>query len=761
MASVEGSLHGVSDAADESLHQESANILTIDTSGQADALEKENIELRSSVDALKDQVERLSSQLKESTDRLQKDKTHAQEDLQKKTAIIDKMRVKLNRYEFAIKEAILFLSKPMEGYEAWLNSPSNMNGSQAMLAAAVAGAIHATQSHAPPSPSPSMQDGRSRSPSAAPKPSAWLSPLSKDARSSSQMLLPAASTHGSSTPSGDAKPGGATNLEIQCLECMRLALNYLKNAQASVLAMGKDGSELPTNLGPPPRLIAEGSRILSESVLEVDEADPSDEKKVRASLTVALNDLEKKIAGNEKKGVSTKSSSPGSPAPSPLSVTAGSQTSQTSLLPSKELPVHTRAKSPQRSNLSMEWSATAVLTNQALIHAAEALPEEEDGDITATKTSSYSATINKKCTNCRELRLSNEHHVDTINKLRENVTTLANELEEERATIARIQLSKDILDQELEELTAQLFDQANRMVIDEARMREELENSNRDLRGELKELLQKTEGREEELRELRRNLRALEAAKNRSANSASPYSSINNLSTSPKDSTQNLNAPLMIPKGSASHHFYALTSLSPPRNSLTTTFPVDGQLLSEFQDHIKHIMLSSSLPPQQATQSTFSTPFMKRCLAEDVEPCLFYTYTAYINTSTLFGNITPSLEMDKTKCFTCTISRDCDFRLRLSAPTSPTDIHPLCRFCRDRVSAVHDFFVFMGHLRQGLIGPGKQGATILGMFRHAVWLRRRMAVGRVGSCALFEGDTLAAVDRRGEGEWERGVRIVN
>ncbi|KAJ3111869.1 rab guanine nucleotide exchange factor S2 [Phlyctochytrium bullatum] len=790
-------------------------------------LERENDELRRKLESLSEQFDQLNHQHKDALDKHSRDRTNAQEDLQKKNGIIDKMRVKLNRYEFAIKEAILFLSKPMEGYEAWLSSrfdATGANGSQAMLAAAVAGAIAAAQgtpgpgSNAPPSPAPSrvlhQDQGRSRSPSTAPKPaSGWgLAPsLSKDNRSSSQILLNGGSSQGHITPQPDAKPPGATNLEIQCLECMRLALNYLKNAQSSVQAMGKDGSEVK-ELQPPPRLIAEGSRVVSEILLEVDEEEKPDAK--QANLTIALQDLEKKtLLANEKKATSPRSAGETLTSPrSPLAVTSSAQTSQTSLFPPKENPPVARSKSPQRSPLSMSSTTASSLTKEALILAAEALPEEEDGDITASKSSyggGAGSSAFKKCPNCRELRLQNDHHVDTINQLRENVTQLANEIEEQRATIERIQLSKDILDQELEELTAQLFDQANRMVIDEARMREELENSNRDLRGELKELLVKFEGREDELRELRKNLRALEAAKNRSANASSPYGSYNNLATtgSSRDSTQGLNAAgPMIPRGSSSHSFYANISLAPPKSSqVPVTVPVDGQVLSEFQDHIKQLVLASSLPPSQGIQVMLNTTFMKRCLVEDVEPCLFYTYSAYMYTSSIFNSSAsnmpatvkrklmdsfvkgavdifglatqatpdhpnfPELQPPKTKCFVCSLIRECDFRLRLSStPPSPggtvaaatSEIYPLCRFCRDRVATVSDFFTFMGHLRQGLIGPGKQGATMVGMFRHALWLRRRMAAGRVGSCSLFEAESLHSIDRRGDGEWEKAVHII-
>ncbi|KAJ3188065.1 hypothetical protein HK101_009235 [Irineochytrium annulatum] len=977
--------------------------------------EQENGALREQVDTLGTRVLQLEAQLKDASERQHRDRAHFQEDLQKKNTTIDRMRVKLNRYEFAIKEAVLFLSKPIEGYETWLNNRAIDNahhgpgGAQALLASAIAGAITAAQggypangnasgattgSNAPPSPTPPtkaghhthaqftssssaaqlsgssasanttvaapQETGRSRAPSTAPKPSGggWGMASLHPSHSSAALL-----SGGASTPNGipshppqqqqqqqqhqpiPEKIQGLTNLDIQCLECMRLANNYLKNAQASVAAMLKEpnyGAEGHSSPGlqathtQAPRLFTDSSRMMLEEPVaeEVSSlAAPMGGGAGRASSASAT---------------SLVSLSPAKGARSPLSgghvvnagetvftVSIGTQTSGMSLSDNDGVisPVGSLSQSPStygppaiggtlsgaggsgsgstgaankapatsaaarltavRQNTAERQASTA-LTNQVLLNAARALPEE-DGDIvgslsgeiaetsasapttspsrtaaapagTHTRVHSTGSVVSgaggigasKRCQNCRDLMLQLNHHVDTIQSLRDDVTTLANQLEEERSTRDRIQLSKDILDAELEELTSQLFEQANLLVVAEARKVEGLEFQCRDTR--------------EEVARLQKINDSLEAAVSRSRGGnggtgvgGSPYGSARDLASGERWTAS---GPV-IPRGPGSHAFYAVAGLAPQRGangsgaigaslgnllslpgsgspapvrtggataggsaSASWRVLVDGQVLSEFQEHVKQASLAGSMPPAQALLATGSTAFMRRCVSEDVEPCLFYSYGAHLSSGGLFGagaksasglssgmrkkmmealgrNGVEVVEVTgasgaeeeaparRVKCGCCALVRECDFRVRVwtgvssgsgSSPASSpvggqmpplpplpvsqtgngtlgpagqSESFPVCGFCRDRVVAVSDFYSFMGHLRQGLIGPGKQGVTILGMFRHAMWLRRRMACGRVGSCGLFEPESLVAMDRRGEGEWEKVVQIVS
>ncbi|KAI9327064.1 hypothetical protein DFJ73DRAFT_864483 [Zopfochytrium polystomum] len=939
--------------------------------------------LRDVNEALQTKIMELKSQLTELNEKSDRDRAAANEDIQKKNAVIDRMRVKLNRYEFALKEAILFLSKPMDAYEAWLNqrqeiqsSPSqdigltdckcgsgdsqqnNVGQNNSLLSA-----INATVALANPSLSSGAANGhvsvsnlivessqpsagfgslfpswpvgtgapRSRATSSAknnPSGNAYsaTSPAS-DKRSVSsvglvdngrpssaswtgQLVTTSTSAPGATTCPGGSSPttyGGATPLEIQCLECMRLALNYLKNAQASVQNIDSNVavSNVSTVQSLFPSLFEESkdeagkaqSTFTDETqwsdrasrptglIITVELEDKHNSSKLTGTLCPACGNSTTQVnrypskpstlpeqecqqqtlssVGSTRHGFMSKSASSASigsnSATAGCAATTSSSKARTAAL--------ARLNSPERR-------VTVAKANNALLHAAVVMGDGDgDGDIgdiyTSTDAESLASQKQRtvrndhssnsngtafnnaihRCSNCRELLLQQDRLHDTIAELRDDVTSLANQLEATRAALDRVQLSKDILDQEIEELTAQLFDQANRMVIDEARLRDELETSNRDLRGELKTLAKQ-----------------LDALKIRSGNrptTASPLNSISNLIAVANGTSRPIGP---------THAFYAQMNLSPPRLTATAvaaatlqaslsslsssassiaagslptlplpTLPIDGIHFAEFQDHVKQTSMLTTITPPQSLSAFQSTAFMRRCMAEDVEPCLFYAYAGYpgavggifttgagktqngllgvkkrVLESMIRGVVDVVRLADctadeghtsqgqigcKMKCASCSLLRECPFRLRLahkngigsptgtsgvggeavdsisivpiSIPVVSPDSFSICRLCRDRIAAVVDFFTYMrtliGPRKQGIAGggagaasiAGTAGLTILGMFRHVTWLRRRMSASRVGSCALFDLEPLMLIERKvGEGEWEKSVQIL-
>ncbi|KAF9435269.1 hypothetical protein BGZ76_006587 [Entomortierella beljakovae] len=92
-------------------------------------------------------------------------------------------------------------------------------------------------------------------------------------------------------------------------------------------------------------------------------------------------------------------------------------------------------------------------------------------------------------------------------------------------------------------------------------------------------------------------------------------------------------------------------------------------------------------------------------------------------------------------CSLCGIIRPCEFKLRIvdhessSVTNSKPNVdqqqnhHPLDRFCRDRVVAVCDFYMFLAHLRQGLLDHQSD----MELYKKALWLRQRMGCARIGS----------------------------
>lgn len=114
--------------------------------------------------------------------------------------------------------------------------------------------------------------------------------------------------------------------------------------------------------------------------------------------------------------------------------------------------------------------------------------EDESGDIALCKNDDQKplnltpGPTKFACRNCNELTLTVEDLEEQIHLIKRDMQMLACTYEQEKTKSERIQLSKDLLDSELEELTAQLFDQANKLVIEEATLREKVEDELRRLK---------------------------------------------------------------------------------------------------------------------------------------------------------------------------------------------------------------------------------------------------------------------------------------
>lgn len=472
--------------------------------------------------------------------------------LSKKNELIDTMRVKLNRYEFAIKEAMLFLAKPMEGYTAWLqNDPSK------------------SVNHKDRNPSEAKSVNQPQDP-------AQLA--------QKQQKLEVITDVDSAAPSSTLNDVPAVKKEIEAqdipaLECIRLSLNYLRAAQNTVQAL--------KIYKPPPQ---PGDTEDIKSPFDPKEHEPlsqlDDAAKHERVESEYLNNFGKDLK--------------------PMDPSATDKLLQ-------EIANRHKADLEKTNEKASETEFEGDLT----------LAPQDDEFNKASPTPRKNLD-EKKCDNCHELMLRIDHLSDQTTYLKRDVVSLVAQLNEERSCRQRIQLSKDILDQELEELTSQLFDQANKMVIDEATLREQIENNNHELAGELKDLSKKFENREEELKGLRRYLVALDSAKNRSTS----------VVISPRESTVSMTSPVRGPQNLNYFHSNPASFFSSrigPNNSVFPFIPVDGILLSEFADHIKTINSLSNLaaPAQQA--AFMQTLFMKRSLLEDIEPCLYYTYSNHTN----------------------------------------------------------------------------------------------------------------------------------
>lgn len=724
------------------------------------------------------------------------------------------MRVKLNRYEFALKEAVIFLSKPIEKYNAWLKSGADIDQPRPRNPSAPVLSQHPAQlAISQQIKSGFLQQQQSQ-----------LHQYDEKTAENLASMLPSTSlaTTGEPVPSfenveWDAVTKEITTEDVPNLECIRLALNYLKSAQSAVNAVSIE--KIRTN----------------QIAIVSAEKDEEQQHRGPTELSSTFSSAASEPRLNEGAATVVVAAIDQGGSQSRLNGAGGAP---------REFSVYSTRMQSQMESFSQKIAKARLASDapNAASTALSALPVEEDdeGDLalghesdeefveTTTQASKKSRPSVVKCTNCIDLMLRIDHLTDQVSYLKRDVMTLGSHLAEERATKERIQLSKDMLDQEVEELTAQMFDQANRMVIDEAKLREHFENSNFVLKGELKDLLKKFLNRGQELKDLKKCLVALDAAKQRSLNTyESPRSSITNINSDVAPTQSGLPASVRDSAYKQQHIGSFLSTRIGPNNTLVPFIPVDSIVCGEFKEFIKVLLSITTSPTPQSMATLLNTVFLKRCLVEDVEPCLLYTYQQpsagiYFKNATSMPTAfrkklieavmrcgceikyywsskedlflkSPNLELGnglesvnailgqsggsavesptkqqlaespstasnefavpKKKCSCCNVIKDCDYKMRFSLQEKKTgdavqysEWYPTCRFCRDRVTCVGDFFAYITHMKQGLVGPGKAGFTILGIFRHLMWLKRRMALARVGSMALFEGDILPSIE---------------
>ncbi|KAJ1330362.1 hypothetical protein BSLG_009496 [Batrachochytrium salamandrivorans] len=444
-----------------------------------------------------------------------------------------------------------------------------------------------------------------------------------------------------------------------------------------------------------------------------------------------------------------------------------------------------------------------------------------------------------KCATCREHLIQIDHLKDTIKELQLETQHLEIEYNNEKSAKQRIIHSKENIDQEIEELTSQLFDQANHLVSEQARLRDETETSYKNLRIKFQMISKKLQSRDEELKLLKRQMYDVQGTQMFTnsflcdeRDGHNHVSMGSNKALTPAIHTVSAHDEANMSIGAAQFSRQQPGSIHPSMDMerpfihyshtivagydmFESSIAVDGVLFLEFQEHVKTIILAGSQSPIQAYTTTYSTTFMKRCIAESVEPCLLYSYqlpstgfsksVAYgggmpasfkkklmdcamkglcevklvvgvssprmgttVTSSpnekfTLGSSISGSLPqpVPKDRCALCTIVRDCEYAIQLlPVPSGSKQWMGLCRFCRDRVTSVLDFFTYSNYMLQGSIGPGKQGATILSIFRQMQWLCRRMSVAKIGSCSMFETPLSAITGPGGGGDWETDIKIL-
>lgn len=338
--------------------------------------------------------------------------------------------------------------------------------------------------------------------------------------------------------------------------------------------------------------------------------------------------------------------------------------------------------------------------------------------------------------------------------------------------VSDIQHEKDMLEQELEELSRRLFEEANGMVAFEKREKWNLEVAYRQLEGQLKETEERLFAEQSQLQELRSRMEEMTLDRQKDEEGFLKMSAIygdENGFTRPsmeeKIKRISANDPyfraqldmarlLGITKESSTASSSS-TSLPPSPSSQPSLPPrkevIDDYNLLEFRDFVQ----VSAITP---VKKLHSIPFLKHCLTEDIEPCLRFGANPRLSSRKIADAIMVS---------PCFIEESAEGYMVPTAPTrnsgskqswfsgSNHNTVPAChacgrpakivhyRFklvehddwsyidesCRERLVAVCEFYVFIRNAQLGHYGS----RTIEDMYSESVRLRLQMFYSRYES----------------------------
>ncbi|GJJ75717.1 hypothetical protein EMPS_08075 [Entomortierella parvispora] len=363
----------------------------------------------------------------------------------------------------------------------------------------------------------------------------------------------------------------------------------------------------------------------------------------------------------------------------------------------------------------------------------------------------------------RDLAVLNDKYVDEIEK------------------VAELQLAKEMVEGELEELSRTLFEEANGMVATEARARHQLELTRKHLELELKDAQERLAAETSQLKELKQKMEAMmDTHTTQSKRSSTDPSNRGSVDLAQLFGLNKINVPEQIPE-----------------EQPTTAIAIDGQLMHEFKEFVAQ---SSTV----RLAKIHSLPFMRHCQDEDVEPCLRFgsnprisarkltegicSNTCYIEETTpeqvqeyermvlaaqqpasparnsmsnknlLWERLQTQYALyqaPKGGCQTCGRSGPLSHRYRIATSDEWSYID---RFCRDRLVAACEFYIFIRNIRAGLYST----RTIEDLYSESLRLRLQMFYARAGVLPIMLselGVTSQSIGNMGpSGEWPEGAQ---
>ncbi|EPZ32417.1 hypothetical protein ROZALSC1DRAFT_29423 [Rozella allomycis CSF55] len=353
------------------------------------------------------------------------------------------------------------------------------------------------------------------------------------------------------------------------------------------------------------------------------------------------------------------------------------------------------------------------------------LSTSTSGEILITSLSN--TTLPTECERCQVYVNVIKERTDAFHKMKDKYNELSTRYHSEAKQLEKVTIDKEILEKEMEELTATLFDQANRMVAEEAKLRDNVTKTNLLLSGKLEESMILFGERESELYKMRKKLGALEMKLKR-------HSSLKWTSLKP-DSNEKVD-------------FVKRESIEPSNEERIVTY-VDSTALSEFKSFLKEANYNSSKSQLKSTPSSETinsmTPvsntvqqstLLKKIINDEIEPLLAYSFKALSKKKLLncLSRHLCSISVEKTdnkdKCSVCGLRKPAVFALHLDSDTFLID-----GICKEKFESIIEFYSMIS-----TIAKKSAKVPLLELFRWFSAARCKMSALRIATMTNYDND---------------------
>ncbi|KAG2236699.1 hypothetical protein BDF21DRAFT_333516 [Thamnidium elegans] len=359
----------------------------------------------------------------------------------------------------------------------------------------------------------------------------------------------------------------------------------------------------------------------------------------------------------------------------------------------------------------------------------------------------------------KDLTTKLETTTNQYHSLQKDISILNQKYKNEQVETEKAKQAKKELENELEELSQKLFEEANGMVANEKREKHQIEIQYKHLQQELKHCKEQLEADEAQLRELKLKMGDMEDQRKRE----NRLSALSGLYSNNNNSSEDQQQQLSVQEENDETEQRASRDLA----SLFTQeeYPeqqIDPIVLNEFEEFVK---MENNVP----IRKLHTIPYMKNSLIEDVEPCLRFGPSSRLSARKLVEAIALNTCFIEESPFGFSqeqAKRPFDVPLKISAtknmiwerlsstPAAPFAGCQACgrnnnnnnlpyrfrisvlddwacidRYCRDRLVAVCEFYLFIRNVRQGYYN----GRTIPDLYHESTRLKLQMFYARMGT----------------------------